>query len=297
MGRLRLVLTAAAVAAVVVVAVALALLRVGGGGVAVDPFEADATLGPPAALFGDRLEADVRIVLDRRIVDPDSVIVSTDFGALSAPAVSVPRRERAGDAVVLRYRYGLFCLRDECRVQQGLRELRFRPALVRYELQDGTSRTARLEWPAVTIGSRLGSQPVGTADWRIRDDPLPPPTYRVRPSLAAAVGFALAALLALVGVFLIASVVRAFLRQPPVDELAGLPPLERALRVLRLALANGGPPEHRRALDRLARELRRAGLRDLAGEARKLAWQRPGPDRDEANGLAGRVAGAIGATA
>jgi hypothetical protein len=247
-------------------------------------------------LFGDRLGAEVRVVLDRRTVDPDSVVVSVDFGALSAPAVTAPLRERAGDVVVLRYRYGLFCLRDECRAPGGLRRLRLAPAVIRYDLRDGTRRTGRLEWPAVTVGTRLGGQPAGIADWRIRDE-LPQPTYRLSPSTVAALGFSLALLAALLGAALVVGAVRAVLRRPPVDELAGLTPLERALRVLRLALANGSPPEHRRALDRLARELRREGHRDLAGEARKLAWQRPGPDRTDADVLAGRVATAIGAPA
>jgi hypothetical protein len=265
----------AAAALVAAVAIAVALLAGRGGGPRVQGIQAETTLGPTAALFGDRLGAEVRVVLDRRTVDPDSVVVSVDFGALSAPALTAPLRERAGDVVVLRYRYGLFCLRDECRATGGLRRLRVAPAVIRYKLRDGTRRTGRLEWPDVTVGTRLGGQPAGIADWRIRDE-LPAPTYRLSPSTVAAVGFSLALV---------------------VDELAGLPPLERALRMLRLALANGSPPEHRRALDRLARELRREGHRDLAGEARKLAWQRPGPDRDDADVLAGRVATAIGAPA
>jgi hypothetical protein len=287
----------AAAALVVAVAVSVALLAGRDGGPRVQGIQAEATLDPTAALFGDRLSAEVRVVLDRRKVDPDSVVVSADFGALSAPAVTAPVRERAGDVVVLRYRYGLFCLRDECRARDGLRRLRFRPAAVHYQLRDGgTRRTGRLEWPAVTVGTRLGGQPAGIADWRIRDE-LPPPTYRLSPRTVAALGFSLALVCALLGALLVVSVLRALLRRAPVDELEGLSPLERALRLLRLALANGSPPEHRRALDRLARELRREGHRDLAGEARKLAWQRPGPDRSEADVLAGRVANAIGAHA
>ncbi len=297
MGRLRLLGIVAAAAGVVLAAVAVALLARGGEGTRVDGLTADATLGPTAALFGDRLRAEVRIVLDRRTVDQDSVVVTADFGALSAPAVSVPARERAGDVVVLLYRYGLFCLRDECRARKEPRELRFPPAVIHYRLRDGRRDTSRLDWPPVTLGSRLGSQPVGIADWRVRDEPLPPPTYRVSPQVAAAIGFSLALTLAVLGGVLVVGAARTLLRRPPVDELAGLPPLERALRVLRVALANGSPPEHRRALDRLARELRRAGHRDLAGEARQLAWQRPGPDREEADVLVGRVATTIGAAA
>jgi hypothetical protein len=286
----------AAAALVLAVALSVALLAGRGGSPRVQGIQAETTLGPTAALFGDRLSAEVRIVLDRRTVDQDSVVVSADFGALSAPAVTAPVRERAGDVVVLRYRYGLFCLRDECRARGGLRRLRFAPAVVRYELQDGTRRTGRLEWPPVTVGTRLGGQPAGIADWRIRDE-LPPPTYRLSPRTVAAFAFSLALVCALLGAVLVVSVLRALLRRAPVDELEGLPPLERALRLLRLALANGSPPEHRRALDRLARELRREGHRNLAGEARKLAWQRPGPDRGEADVLAGRVANVIGAHA
>lgn len=297
MGRLKLVL--GALAAVLVAAVVVAALLAQGDerGGRVRELEANAALRPTAALFGDRLSAEVRVVFDRRTVDPESVVVSADFGALSAPAVSAPVRERAGDALVLRYRYGLYCLRDECRAREGPRELRFPPVVVRYRLRGGQQLTESLAWPAVTLGTRLGSEPVGTRDWRIRDEPLPPATYRFSPAVVAVIGFGLAVVVAALGIVLVAGSLQALLRRPPVDELAGLSPLERALRLLRLALANGSPPEHRRALDRLARELRRAGHRDLAGEARRLAWQRPGPDRHEADGLVGRVAGTIGAAA
>jgi len=292
-------LAAAVVAAALIAGGAVAALIAirDDAGPQVGGIEAEALLGPTAALFGDRIGAEVRVVLDRRVVDPDSVVVSTDFGALSAPAATAPQRERVGNAVVLRYRYALFCLRDECRAHDAPRTIEFPPALVRYTMRDGSRRTRQLELPAVTIGSRLAGVSAGIASWRVRDDPLPPASYRIAPAAFAAVGFALALVLFIAGTVVVARSARTLLRRPAADELAGLTPLERALRLMRLALAGGAAADVRRALDRLGRELARAGHRDLASEARRLAWQRPGPDAAEAGGLVLRVSESTGAAA
>jgi hypothetical protein len=57
--------------------------------------------------------------------------------------------------------------------------------------------------------------------------------------------------------------------EPDVPTLA---PLERALELARDASRNGDPPERRRALERVARELGGRGLAELADRARALAW-------------------------
>ena len=62
--------------------------------------------------------------------------------------------------------------------------------------------------------------------------------------------------------------------QPP-----GRPPLHLfiALALVRESATSGSPEEERRALERLAVELRRARSPALAGDASRLAWSQPVP--------------------
>jgi hypothetical protein len=57
-------------------------------------------------------------------------------------------------------------------------------------------------------------------------------------------------------------------------------PLERALALARESTAGGRPAEGRRALERLAHELRKTSNPELAGDASKLAWSQPPPGKD-----------------
>jgi hypothetical protein len=276
---------------VAVVAVSFAVfIRRGDEPRPVQEVAARTSLAPLAALFGDAVRAEVDVVLDPRRVDPDSVLVSVDFGPLEGPALVGPERLEAGRSTHVRFRYELLCLREDCRPRSGKHEIKLAPALVRYRLLDGRSRTLRAEWPApVVIASRLTAEGSARPVWRVREQP-PPVSYRVRPDLAAAAGFSIAALLALGAVLVIATEVLAFARRRRSDPLAGLTPLERALALLARAVADGGTARQRRALDRLARELRRVGDDDLAADARRLAWSRARPESGRVAHLASAAA-------
>jgi hypothetical protein len=276
---------------VALVAIALALfIRWGDEPSATQDVAASTSLAPLAGLFGDAVRAEVDVVLDPRRVDPESVLVSVDFGPLEGPALVGPERLEAGRSTHVRFRYELLCLREDCRPRSGKHEIKLAPALVRYRLLDGRSRTLRAEWPApVVIASRLTAEGSARPVWRVREQP-PPVSYRVRPDLAAAAGFSIAALLALGAVLVIATEVLAFARRRRSDPLAGLTPLERALALLARAVADGGAARQRRALDRLARELRRVGDDDLAADARRLAWSRARPESGRVAHLASAAA-------
>jgi hypothetical protein len=74
-------------------------------------------------------------------------------------------------------------------------------------------------------------------------------------------------------------------------------PLERALELVEgTARRHAGEPEHREALARLARELRQAGMRDVAPAARRLAWSEHSPSRSESDELTRSVRAAMEAT-
>lgn len=285
---------AVGVFSVAVVALALALfIRWDDQPAPAEEAAASTSLAPLAGLFGDAVRAEIDVVVDPERVDPESVLVSVDFGPLEGPALVVPDRFEAGRSMHVRFRYALLCLREDCRPRSGKHEVRLAPAVVRYRLVDGTTATLRAEWPApVVIASRLTAEGSSRPVWRIHEQP-PPVSYRVRPTLAAAAGFSIAALLALGAVVVIAFEVLAFARRRRSDPLAGLTPLERALALLARAVADGGTARQRRALDRLARELRRVGDDDLAADARRLAWSRARPESGRVAHLAAAAAGRV----
>jgi hypothetical protein len=275
------------VLSVVVVAVALALfIRWDDERPVAQDVAASTSLAPLAGLFGDAVHAEVDVVLDPKRVDPASVLVSVDFGPLEGPALVVPQRFESGRSTHVRFRYDLLCLREDCRPRSGKHEVKLAPAVVRYRLVDGTRRTLQAEWPApVVIASRLTAEGSARPVWRVREQP-PPVSYRTPPTLVAAAGYSIAALLGLAAVMVIAFEALAFARRRRSDPLSGLTPLERALALLARAVADGGTARQRRALDRLARELRRAGDDDLAADARRLAWSRARPEGERVERLA-----------
>jgi hypothetical protein len=108
---------------------------------------------------------------------------------------------------------------------------------------------------------------------------LPSASYRVSPRTVELVALVLAVLFAAGAAILI-------LRLLPLDRIATRlgarfvdkrSPLEQALALVRESAASGSPEEERRALERLAVELRRNRNPALAGDASKLAWSQPVP--------------------
>jgi hypothetical protein len=74
------------------------------------------------------------------------------------------------------------------------------------------------------------------------------------------------------------------------DAVTELSPLERALTsVDHAARREPGGAEHREALALLARELRRAGMSDLVGSARRLAWSEQAPTEADSRKLVAEV--------
>ena len=138
---------------------------------------------------------------------------------------------------------------------------------------------ATVEWVPIRAAGRIDPNALEQAALRSDLRDLPSASYRVSPRTVELVALALAVLFAVGAAILI-------LRLLPLDRLATRlgarfvdkrSPLEQALALVRESAASGSPEEERRALERLAVELRRTRNPALAGDASRLAWSQPVP--------------------
>ena len=160
MGALRLsrrwVVAGAAAAAAVLVVLAV-VLRAGDERRRAQPIqiEAHTRITPDAHLFGDRIRAELDVVLDASRVDPDSVRVLTEFPPYRILGGGPQSRTSANGIVRIRFAYSLLCLALDCLPGEGAKRFGFNPAEVRYRGPQGTIQTLRAEWPSVSIMTRL----------------------------------------------------------------------------------------------------------------------------------------------
>ena len=247
------------------------------GGVALAAF-----LEPVAHRFADPVEANVEVVIDPRRIRSNTVTVATQFDPYTV--VSTERREASSRGVTsLRWRYRLVCLEERCRPSAGrAREFTFPPVRVSFRRSGGRPGTLRQEWHPLRSVSRLDAVEASRERFTARQHPLPPVSYRIAPGQLVAVLAAAAALLALLGGALLW-----WALGPPVlaridrRRFSRLNALQRQLVVLRDAVGRSDPATERKALDALARELRRNGngTEELARGARRLAWGEGGRNR------------------
>jgi hypothetical protein len=148
----------------------------------------------------------------------------------------------------------------------------------------------------VSVASQLSRADLQQARWRANRD-LPAVSYAIAPGTLAAL-LAVAAVLALLGAATAGAPLLARERAGPEWDGAvaedGLPPLEHALATVRRVFDSGEVPDRRRALERLSRELGRAGESELAERARGLAWSPDPPSPGEVDTLAADVHAANG---
>lgn len=254
-----------------------------------------ATITPRSVSFGDTIRARVDIRFDRRRIDPHRIRFSTNFAPYLRVGDDLADGRTVGAVTEIVSATDLRCLTSTCLVGGTRRRLQFSPVTVTYERRGGHRDVVSKQFPALFIASRLDlrqiqeGNPNEVPTWRAQTDLLPRATYGMPPgTLIAVLAAAAAALLlaaAVIGWRLLPESVRAYGR------LGGrsLPPLERALALLERARGAGQEREERKALDLLARELRRRGAGELAGTARDLAWSRTAPATQETDALAGEV--------
>lgn len=246
---------------------------------------------PRVQLFGDPVTARIDLLFDRRRVLPASNKIRIDAPFRPYELVGEPKLEHAesGDLVHLRYTYRLLCLDRRCASGGPRTDVQLPPVRVFYSLADIRQRANdSAEWPTVSVASQLTRADLQQARWRANRD-LPSVSYAITPGTLAAL-LAAAATLALLAAAAVGAPLFAWERTAPEadgtmaeDE---LPPLDRALATVRRVFDAGDVPDRRRALERLSRELGRAGEPELAARARGLAWSPEPPSRGEVDTLA-----------
>ena len=243
-------------------------------------------------LFGQHLTADLDLLVDPALVDPETVSARATFGQFQSvvpPARSVTSE---GPVARVRYRYRLTCDSLGCAAGLKLREVTFPDAVARYESRAGKALSIAVSWPSVRLVSRIGDallrpETATEARQQIPIDPLqllpisvlaPQSTYTTSPRVLAGLLFA-AAFLVLMGALVVGRplVALVFARRGGANA-PELSPFDQAVaRVEIAARQQPGSPEHRESLALLARELRRVGMPELVGRARRLAWSEEAP--------------------
>jgi hypothetical protein len=288
-------LTLAAVAAVVVVA--RGWWRGDGGSYAPRHVLVRTSVSPRRSLFGQVVTASVRVVVDPRRVDPASVSVAGEFRPFSVRSQE-ERRGRTGRASVLTFRYALQCVSAACVPRGGSGRSRaaastfsLRPARLSVRTRAGRSVTSAVRWPVFGVQSRLTAQDLAYG-WPLPESPFSAPavTWRVRPVVVGGVAVGLALLCLLGAGALVASVALADRRPLRVLRIPrNMTPIDRALALAEHAARRGETDESRKALERLAVELRRHSAPAQAVAAERLAWSAGAPTPETVAALAEAV--------
>ena len=251
----------------------------GGPGLGEEPIVGTALLTPEQHLFGDAVHARVELIVDTKRVDPDSVEIGANFDPYGELRPVEVTRSADGAITKLRYDYVLGCLVSRC-LPRGTGRVEIGGVAVNY-LRRGESEpsAATVEWVPIRAAGRIDPNELEQAALRSDLRDLPSASYRVSPRTVELIALVLAVLFAVGAAVLI-------LRLLPLDRLATRlgarfvdkrSPLEQALALVRESAGSGSPEEERRALERLAVELRRTRNPALAGDASRLAWSQPVP--------------------
>jgi hypothetical protein len=273
---------------------------------------ASRSLTPTLHLFGDPVVARVELVVDRRLLDPRLLRVTTDFRPYERVGPVRLTRRDDGPYTRLRYEHTLRCLTGACvperlasaagAAETGRGERRtytFRPAQILYEERSGSpERLLDLSWPALVSVSRINEVQAGASfPFRGSATPLPALTQRLPPLLLVGV-------LLVVGLGLLVWPTTLVLRwwrgrHPPVVEehVAAHSPLEHALLLVEWSCGQPNGSERREALERLATVLAETDTHGFVEQSRQLAWSRGSPSAEEAADLVRSVRRSDGAAA
>jgi hypothetical protein len=249
-----------------------------------------ASFEPRAHLFGERVTARLDIVFDSTRIEPDSVQATPRFDPFTIASRS-ESRETLGGTTRVRTEYVLECLTRRCLApKSGFLEVpRTRLTYKPRALPDPL--IASIDWPPVRTASRIGASDLEGLELLADVRDVPPVSYRVAPSTLTSLGYGLAVLLGVTGLLLLsrALALSTLLTSAMARRRARLSPLQRALNLVKRSTEHGERADSRRALERLAVELRQTEEPDLARTATSLAWRRRDPSSPTVGPLSDEV--------
>jgi hypothetical protein len=252
------------------------------------------SITPTRSLFGQIVTARADVVLDPRVVDPASVELAADFKPFRVRTESRRAVAGIGRATIVRFAYELQCISRAClpaENDRGATGFQVSPSRVTARAKNGQKVTARAVWPEFGVQSRLTGDDIAFSTPRI-DTAFAAPhvSWAASPGLVGGIAIGLAGLLVLGAGRLLATL--ALRDRRPLRTLripSHLTPVERALLLAEHAASRGEVSESRKALERLAVELRRSGVSGRADEAEQLAWSEREPSRERVAVLADAV--------
>jgi hypothetical protein len=303
--RGRLIAILVALVAVAAITVLIAVFARGwwqdqGGSYAPKAIVSATQITPTSSLFGDVLTARAEVTVDPRRFDPASVQLDPNFAPYVIRSQTRGVEPGLGRATVVAFSYSIECLTESCiglMSQKAHKDVQaktvsFQPATLTATPVGGTGVTEHVAWPPIVVHSRLSAAQIALSTPVIDPTPsLPAVSWAITPNLLGAVTITAAVLLIIVASWLVATIAlgdsKLLIRR--ISPARHLSPIERALRLAEHASANGELEEERKALERLAVELRLAGRGDLAGRAGRLAWSEETPSSGVVEALADAV--------
>jgi hypothetical protein len=255
----------------------------------VEAVSAQGTFASRANRFGDAVSGRIDVLVPRDVADPDTFRWDPHLTPYRLSGPLERRRWDDGAISLVRYEFRLECLVSACLPDETRTGRILPPARIRYVSTAGASAAADVAWPPVATTSWHTRRTAVLFDFRTGLDALAPVETRVGARLLAAL-LGLAALVCAVfaTALLLPRLLRVMPRRTPPDDRRTL--LERALAIVRSAAGKEDVAERRRALDLLARELRKAHTWPReAGTAKRLAWSRRAPRRSEMEHLVDSV--------
>src|SRR5215212_8183743 len=130
-------------------------------------FSATADVQPRAHAFGDPVVARVAVLVDRTLIDPQSLRLEPRFDPYE-PTGPISRAVTESGAIArISFRVPLVCLREGCEPVEGAQSLNLPSGHIFYRYQARSGRADySFGWPAVEVVGRVPSADVEQRRWR-----------------------------------------------------------------------------------------------------------------------------------
>jgi hypothetical protein len=247
------------------------------------PLQVRTSITPDWIYFADPVTARIDVVVDRTVIDAESVVVTTSFSPWEQASGSRTTSAQTAAVAHLTLVYNLRCVVFAC-IPHGTVVQRFHLPVVTVTARsvDGASIVVKKPWPPVNVAGRFLPPVTGAVRPQLVLQTQAPPARFGLPPSAAALGLDVgAAIVGAAAVALILLELRRYVerRRHPVDE---RPPLVRALHLAREAQTRDAE-DRRRAVALVAQLLPRPAAEQTT--AAEIAWSKPDPSPDDVGDL------------